>query len=334
MQAASLPGSSKDRQEYGHLWLLDHALGPHIAQWSQAKRSALQTRILKQIKQVPGQILPIERRKNLSQEEFRRVYLHSGTPVILQAAAKNWACTGKWTPEFLAQTYGQDPIMLIDASPANLQEIGRKPEMTTLADVIANMDSNALKKYSRFNRLLYEHPELQADLDIPWLLSHRNKLSSGRTFQVFIGGKGSKTHLHSASEHNLFIQVFGEKHWILYPPGYDCVLTPPVTGTPYFHSEFNPDNPDFNRYPAMQYLDRYECVLQPGDILFNPPSWWHHVSNLSHSIGIGFRWFSADAFHLNPTQAFLTLFAKNPPIWTATRFRTDFARIFTHQFKD
>ena len=27
-------------------------------------------------------------------------------------------------------------------------------------------------------------------------------------------------------------------------------------------------------------------------MLFNPPSWWHHVTNLENSIGVGFRWFS------------------------------------------
>ena len=49
----------------------------------------------------------------------------------------------------------------------------------------------------------------------------RNKISSGKTFQVFIGGKGSKTTLHCATENNLFTQVFGEKHWYLYPPKND-----------------------------------------------------------------------------------------------------------------
>ncbi|MBT9548277.1 MAG: cupin-like domain-containing protein [Candidatus Sericytochromatia bacterium] len=334
MELPNLPGTEKERQEYGRLWLLEHALGQKIQTWSAQQRKQLDTRILNQLKRTPGRVLPIERRKNLSLAEYKRVYLGKGIPVVLQGAAKDWPAVGKWSPAFLSEHYGQDQIMLIDASPANLQNISRKPELTTLADVIASMDGDALKKYSRFNRILHEHPELQADLDLNWLLSRRNTLCSGRTFQVFIGGKGSKTHLHSASEHNLFVQVYGEKHWIIYPPGYDCVLTPPVTGTPYFHSEFNPEAPDFDAYPAMQYLDRYECTLQPGDILFNPPSWWHHVSNLTHSIGIGFRWFSADAFKLDVTQALLTLFATNPPIWTATRFRTDFARIFTHRFKD
>lgn len=333
MEETHLPGSPADRKAYASLWIREHLLGARAGTRLQQERQELKDRILRSLPREPGKVLAVERRKNLSLEEFKRVYLRQGIPVIFQGAAKHWPCIGKWSPEYLATHYGSDPVTLIDASPENIKSISRQPEMTTLAEVIDSMDAGALQKYSRFNRLLYQHPELLQDLDVSWLLKHRNTLASGRTFQVFIGGKGSKTHLHCASEHNLFIQVYGEKHWILYPPAYDCVLEPPVTRTPYFHSEFNPDAPDYQSYPALQYLNRYECTLQPGDIFFNPPSWWHHVSNLSHSIGIGFRWFSADAFRIDATQALLTLMATNPPIWIATRYRTDFSKIFTYKRK-
>lgn len=278
----------------------------------------------------PGRVLTIERRKNVSLAEFRRIYLKPGVPVVLQGAARAWPCVQKWTPDYLSEHFGHMPVTLIDAAPQNMSNINYQPEQATLKDVIEQMESAPLKMYSRFNQLLYHFPELVLDFDKSWLLKHRNRVASGQTFQVFIGGNTSKTHLHAASEHNLFTQVYGRKHWILYPPAYDCVLRPPVNRTPYFHSAFDPDHPDFETYPEMQYLDRYECTLEPGDILFNPPSWWHHVTNLSGSIGVGFRWFSPqDAFRLDASQALLTLLATNPPIWTATKYRADFAKIFS-----
>ena len=82
---------------------------------------------------------------------------------------------------------------------------------TTLKDVIESIKLGDTNKYSRFNRILYDHPELIDDFDWKWLYNMRNKISSGKTFQVFIGGKGSKTTLHCATENNLFTQVFGEK---------------------------------------------------------------------------------------------------------------------------
>ena len=83
-----------------------------------------------------------------------------------------------------------------------------------------------------------------------------------------------------------------KKHWYLYPPKNDIFLTPPITKSPYFYSDFNPDNPDYKKFPTARFLTTYECVLRPGDILYNPPLWWHQVKNLNHSIGVGFRWFN------------------------------------------
>ena len=140
----------------------------------------------------------------------------------------------------------------------------------------------------------------------------RNKISSGKTFQVFIGGKGSKTSLHCATENNLFTQVFGEKHWYLYPPKNDFFLNPPITKSPYFYSNFNPEKPDYNKFPAARFLTTFECVLRPGDILFNPPLWWHQVKNLNHSIGVGFRWFSpVNSIKASFTETLMTLLLLN-----------------------
>ena len=159
----------------------------------------------------------------------------------------------------------------------------------------------------------------------------RNNISSGKTFQVFIGGKGTNTTLHCASEHNLFTQVYGEKHWFLYAPKSDFLLNPPITRSPYFYSKFNPENPNLNEFPAAKYLSTWECILKPGDVLFNPPLWWHQVKNLSHSIGVGFRWFSPfDSFRASFINTLMTILSTNPPIWTANKYRTDFARIFKY----
>ena len=51
-----------------------------------------------------------------------------------------------------------------------------------------------------------------------------------------------------ASENNLFTQVYGKKNWYLYPPEYDIIFNPPVTRSPYFYTNFNPDIPDFEIY--------------------------------------------------------------------------------------
>jgi hypothetical protein len=277
--------------------------------------------------------LEIPRVKNISNQELRKKYINKGIPVILEGYANKWECVKKWNPDFLIDNYGEDKVPLM-GSPEDMNNIDYSLEYVTLKDVVESMVSGDTSRYSRFNRILYNHPELLKDFDYKWLLKMRNFFSSGKTLQVFLGAKGTKTHLHAASEHNLFTQVYGEKHWYIYAPNMDPALKPLVTGAPYFITSYDPENPDFENYPAMRYVDRYECVLKAGDVFFNPPSYWHHVTNLTPSIGVGFRWFGViDCFRLNFSQALLTIFAKNPPIWFAARYRDDFTKIFNYMKK-
>lgn len=334
--AESIKNISKaDRTQYAGLWFLDHVFGrDNVNKIFSKEREKAKERLIKNVSKEgkKARVLEIERvdGKNITLKEFKEKYLKEGVPVVLSGAAADWPCVKNWKPEFIADKYGDDEVSLIDASPAQMNNINYKPETTTLRDVIMTMDDGPIKKYSRFNRILHEHPELKKDFNMMWLLLARNFVSSGQTFQVFIGGKGTKTHIHCAAEHNIFIQVYGRKHWVIYPPEYDCALQPEVTRTPYFHTAFDPDHPDYEKYPAMEYLDRYECTLEAGDILFNPPSYWHHVTNLSGSIGVGFRWFAPDCFKIDFMQALLTVLSVNPPIWTATEHRTNFPKIFSY----
>jgi hypothetical protein len=326
--------NNAQRIEYDIIWFMEHVLGENTVDLLlPGRKNDLKKRILEYVTKRgnKAQSFEVERRKNLSIAEFKNTYLRLGIPVVMEGAADEWECVKKWDPEFLANKYGDDKVSLIDASPDDYNNVNYNLEMTTLKDVILSMDEGPIKKYSRFNSILHDHPELKKDFDKNWLKSMRNLISSGETFQVFIGGKGTKTHIHCASEHNLFTQVYGRKHWIIYPPIYDCVLTPQVTRTPYFHTAFDPDNPDYENYPAMEFLDRYECLLEPGDVLFNPPSYWHHVKNLSGSIGVAFRWFAPyDSFRLDFMQALLTILSVNPPFLVAAKYRTNFPKIFSY----
>lgn len=323
-------------ERYRHLWAQEHFLGPIGQTQRQTAHDQLQQDILKTLQPLKkGREIPVERRKDLSDEEFLKVYYRRGIPVIFQGKARHWRCVQDWSPTWLAETYGEDPVALIDAAPQNVEAIDYGVQYTTLAALVSEMDQDPLTKYSRFNRLLYDHPELYAHFDVGWLKGLRKPLSSGQTFQVFIGGKNSRTHLHAAAEPNLFTQVYGQKHWVLYPPEYDALLRPPVKRNPYFHSTFNPDAPDLTAYPAMAYVDYYTCLLEPGDVLFNPASWWHHINNPTGSIGVGFRWFPAGhVWKMDWTQTLLTLCATEPPLWRVMPNRDNFAKIFGYMKKD
>lgn len=324
----------KHLAEYQFWRFADHLFGNQVPSnrfINQRKRvSSLATSNFQE-KKVIGILKKVDRVKNISDYDLKKNYISKGIPVVMEGKAKDWECVKKWSPDWLLENYCDDKVSIFNASTQDMTDVNYNVEETTLKDVLNAMKEGDSSKYSRFNRILYDHPELIEGFDWKWLYNMRNTISSGKTFQVFIGGKGTKTSLHAASEHNLFTQVYGNKHWYLYPPENDIILDPPITRTPYFHSMFNPDNPDFKTFPNAKYLETWECELKSGDILFNPPSWWHHVTNLNNSIGVGFRWFSpSDSFKMSFMQTLLTILSVNPPIWMATKNRTDFARIFKY----
>ena len=324
--------------KYKHLFLYqfwrfaDHLFGTQVPSnrfLNQRKRVSSLVSSNFQEKKVIGTLKMVDRVKNISDYDLKKNYINKGIPVVMEGKAKNWECVKKWSPDWLFENYCDDKVSIFNAQ--DVKDVDYSVEEITLRDILNSMREKDSSKYSRFNRILYDHPELVDDFDWRWLYNMRNKISSGKTFQVFIGAKGTRTTLHSASEHNLFTQVYGNKHWYLYPPENDIIFDPFITRSPYFHSSFDPDLPDFKLFPNAKYLQTWECELKAGDVLFNPPSWWHHVTNLSDSIGVGFRWFSpVDSFKMSFMQTLLTFLSTNPPIWVATKNRTDFAAIFKY----
>ena len=318
--------ATRHRAMYNAMWLLDHCIGrqralePIRARIDAGIRSDLQ-------RKGAGRIRPVDRRRDLSAEDFVRDYLRPNIPVVLEGAAADWGCA-KWTPQVLADRYPDDEVLLINASPDDLRAPSFAPGKTTLAAVVAGMDEGSLA-YARFNPLLQHHPELIDDLDAGWLLQRANRVRTGVSYQLFMGGGGTATATHNAVSNNLFVQIYGEKRWLLFPPTYTAAFAPPLLRAPYFFSHVEPDSPDHERFPLYRHVDGYEVRLSPGDVLFNPSFYWHWVENLAPTVGVGFRWFApASIARSSITQFLLTVLATNPPVWTAKRHRQDFSRIF------
>ena len=269
-----------------------------------------------------GRIMPVERRKDLSIEEFKNHYVKKGIPVVLDGAAKDWDCVKNWSLEYFKDLHGKDEIVLVDQGDSNYPY-----ELTTLANVIDNIRGGG-SKYYRFYPLLVRHPEHLNDFDYKYLKAHRTKPVWFDAFQIFIGGEGSYTALHNANQSNLFVQTYGEKKWVLYSHYYSAIFDPDPIRNVYRSAPakkdsgpFNPfdENPDFTgQYALFKYIDGYSVHLKPGDILWNPPFYWHAVKNVSDSIGVGYRWLSPFySFKTSGLYMLLDCFATKPPIWKA-----------------
>jgi cupin-like protein len=249
-------------------------------------------------------IVPVPRvAPTASQIDFRK-------PVIFAGAARDFRAYGKWTPAFFAERYGEAIVPYVD----HFKDRGGELEYATLREVINRLDNGTLK-YAKFSGLLHEHPELCEDFD--WDVNKR--LLPDGTFlssmQFFLGGPGTRTMTHCAISLNVFVQLFGTKRWLIFPPSLTPAVHPVLDRAPYFRSSDFFEEPDplvdarYRKYPG------YECVLEAGDVLYNPPYYWHHVSNPTASIGVSFKyqnpWVS---LRTAPWMFFMSILATNPNI--------------------
>lgn len=95
-------------------------------------------------------------------------------------------------------------------------------------------------------------------------------------------GNGSRIATHYDMASNIAVVVAGRRRFMLFPPAqianlYVGPVERTIAGQP--TSMVDPDAPDYRRFPLYAEAERHRLAadLAPGDAIFIPPMWWHHV---------------------------------------------------------
>lgn len=215
----------------------------------------------------------VERRSELSPQEFFNEFAKTNKPVVLRDFSKDWAAIEKWTPEYFIEKYGNNEVQVYNGSFS-------KPGKTY-------MGKASLMKFSEYlNSILYsgkdlrmflynivsKAPELKEDVVLPPLMKGFSK----RFLFMFFGPKGAVTQIHYDIDmsHVFHTAIKGKKRFVLFPQSESKKLyRHPFT----IRSYVDVDNPDFEKYPLLKQAQGYEVTLEPGETLFIPSGFWHHV---------------------------------------------------------
>jgi hypothetical protein len=107
--------------------------------------------------------------------------------------------------------------------------------------------------------------------------------------RFWLGPAGTVTPLHADYDDNLFVQIWGSKRIFLAPPHHDEFLYPREANALLFGSPFDPEAPDFEKFPLARRASMTECIVHPGDMLYVPAGWFHQVRSLTFSLSAN-RW--------------------------------------------
>lgn len=237
----------------------------------------------------PELALDIDRRHNLSCEEFSREYLYPRKPVIITDALTQWAAIHEWTPEFFATKFASVRVR-IDGKSYSMADF--------IADVVSS-SPEAPAPYLR-NQMIGEFlPELLQDIQpLPpyfspnWLegpLSRalRSRLHGGSP-ELYIGGRGGKfpfLHFDSYHTHAFLCQVYGTKEYTAYTADQTPFLY--VKPTQYNASQVaDIEDPDLAKFPLFAKAIPIRFRLDAGEMLFIPGGLWHTAKMLTPSITV------------------------------------------------
>lgn len=142
------------------------------------------------------------------------------------------------------------------------------------------------------------HPELLEDVELspkfvedllPLMPQPLRKVMDAATKYfiagVMIGPAHSQLGLHYdfLDSHAYLAQIIGRKR---------CVLFSPADSEALYEGKVNVDAPDYEKFPLFRDATPYECVLEPGEVLFIPSRWWHNAVCREKSITVNYNFFN------------------------------------------
>lgn len=125
---------------------------------------------------------------------------------------------------------------------------------------------------------------------------------------IWIGNRVTAS-CHYDTPDNLACCAVGRRRFTLFPPEQIDNLYPgPLEPTPggQVVSVVDFDRPDFDRHPRFRdaLASAQSAVLEPGDAIFIPSMWWHHVRSLEpFNVLVNYWWRSVPSFLSSPLPA-------------------------------
>jgi|GEM_PF-3436032 lysine-specific demethylase 8 len=249
----------------------------------------------------------ILRIKKPIKKEFVEIW-NQYQPFLVEGVVEYWDACKKWSNDYLIKHCGNNIVNI------NLYKKGFFDDYKNFAcedgyidekfkktvqykEYVSNYIENNSHSYDYSQSYLSEDlekcfPEILGDITYPTYLDRKPfvQFFHGFSNKVF----SSTTPLHFDPVHNIFNQIRGRKKILLFPPSDYLSFYPAAVddnrGLQDF-SKVDPNLPNLELFPKFPWQDRIEVLLQPGEMLYIPPFWWHHVTAVDENISVSF-WYA------------------------------------------
>lgn len=239
----------------------------------------------------------IPRVSGLSAEAFLSDYYALNRPVIIEDVVTGWPAVAKWDLAFLRERFGDEEVAFQcgrsrEDHRDSFIDHSRTAPLADYLDLIA-ADAATNDYYLIAHDRLLDRPAFRPLLDdIVFDARYFDPVRTERRVFFWLGPAGATTPMHRDLGNVYFAQIRGRKAVTMIPSR----QMHKVYNELGYHSEVDFDDYAPEDYPLLRDAHIVREVVEPGELLFIPLGWWHHVKALDVAItvtGNNFRFANA-----------------------------------------
>ncbi|MBK7561560.1 MAG: cupin-like domain-containing protein [Chitinophagaceae bacterium] len=239
------------------------------------------------------QLKPVATFDTIEPEVFKRDFYRPGVPVVIRNLSHNWPALGKWNWDYFKKLVGDKKVPLYNNVKSDAYTpINTADDYKTFGEYI-DMIRSGPSAWRIFLFNIFDHaPQLIKDFTWP------EQLMKGfikKYPMLFTGGAGSITHMHYDIDlsHILHTQFGGRKRVLMFPykEQHKLYRKPfevlSLADFSYYYEQNG--GPDYDKFPALKLAEGFDFILEPGDTLFMPAGYWHHMEYLEPGFAMSLR---------------------------------------------
>ncbi|RKP28077.1 cupin-like domain-containing protein, partial [Syncephalis pseudoplumigaleata] len=261
--------------------------------------------------------------------EFHR-YVAANRPVLIRNAMHHWPAFDRWQRDsYLVSALGATTSVTVAATPNGYADAVvdghwfAEPAERSMpfGDFIRTMRAELADESMQYPGVHYvqsqngnlggEFAPLAADVpaDIEFATAALAKQPDAVNF--WMGTGRSVTSLHKDPYENVYAVISGAKHFTLFPPTsqpclyerlyerarYDAATLALVPAEPRELVPWIPIDPDCcparEQYPCYHLARPLRVTVQPGEVLYLPSMWYHHVRQQGRTVAVNW-WYDME----------------------------------------
>lgn len=264
-------------------------------------------------------LAPIPEVSASSLEEMRP-FMSSGQPFIVRGLVAHWPlvvaglASGKAARDYLLSKSHNKPFVVTVGPPETDGRIFYRGDMSMNTTMGKAPLRDIFERIGRYEDTPDQPLVYMSSVNVKMFfdgLHEENSIDFGGRDVLESIWIGTRTRIaaHNDFPDNLACVAAGLRRFTLFPPAqFRNLYIGPIDNTPAGRAVSMVDfqKPDFNRFPKFQEaLDvGLTATLRPGDAIYIPSMWWHHVEGLSSfNVLINYWWRETPRYLGSPQNA-------------------------------